>query len=174
MDNWLFTQLQKYYKTVKNLSVLDYGSGSGANSLMLARYGAEVFAFDKSPEKISNLQTAARQSGLTIQTQVCSALDFIPTQPYDIVLFTNVLHFIPKEDRPIALDIVVNSVKPNGLLVYCDLADDNPPEEETRTELYKKLKDIDEGYLYLNDKPHPGADYQHKHRVHYLLGKKII
>ncbi len=174
MEKWIYSQIIKYYKSLKNVSVLDCGCGCGNNSLMLAGYGARVSAFDKSEKKIDNLKLAAYKMGLNINAQTCTILDFIPDQLYEIVLFNNVLHFVPKEDRSVALDIVLKSVKPGGLLVYCDLADDSPPEEETKTKLYKKLEKIDEGFIYLDDKPHPGANYPHKHTIHYLVGKKVI
>ena len=172
MNDWIYLNISKYYSSIKDVSVLDCGCGFGTNSLMLARCGAKVSAFDKSPENINNLQEAARRSGLKVQTQVCSVLNFVPDQSFEIVLFNNVLHFIPEKDRQVALDIVIKSVKSNGLLVYSDLADDNPPAEATRAQLCESLYEIDEGFIYFDDSPHLGANYPHKHKVHYLVGRK--
>jgi 2-polyprenyl-3-methyl-5-hydroxy-6-metoxy-1,4-benzoquinol methylase len=77
--------------------VLDYGCGHGENACLLAACGAEVTAFDLSPQAIARARRRAEIHGLgdRIQFNVCRA-GATPYEPgsFDIVLGYKILHHL--------------------------------------------------------------------------------
>ena len=85
---------------VRGKTVLDYGCGDGANTLLLARRGARVKALDISPELITVAQhrLAANQVSGEVEFIVGSAHDVpLPDDSVDVVFGMAILHHLDLE-----------------------------------------------------------------------------
>ena len=82
--------------------VLDFGCGSGANTLSLARNFAHVYATDLTPERAQFTHLRAQQEQLSNVTVFCSGDAShvpLPDAVADIIILDGVLEWIP-EGRP--------------------------------------------------------------------------
>ncbi len=72
--------------SLKDLKVLEVGSGSGILSLYCAKQGAIVTACDISEKAINNTKSNQQLNGLTLQIVQSDLFSSIPAQTFDIVL----------------------------------------------------------------------------------------
>lgn len=102
--------------------VLDYGCGHGENSVLLAACGAEVTAFDFSPQSILMAKHRAELHGVAdrIRFEVCAAgqLTHAPAS-FDIVVGFGILHHL-HWILPEIYDEVRRVLKPDGLAYFIE------------------------------------------------------
>ena len=85
---------------VRGKTVLDYGCGDGANTLLLARQGAQVKALDISPEltNIARQRLAANRITGMVEFIIGSAHDVpLPDDSVDVVFGMAILHHLDLE-----------------------------------------------------------------------------
>lgn len=99
--------------------VLDYGCGSGENSVLVADHGAEVIGIDISPELISLAEKRMElHSPLKAEFRIGSAHD-LPIEPesIDIVFGMAILHHL---DLDLASNAVFQVLKPGGRAIFLE------------------------------------------------------
>jgi tellurite methyltransferase len=108
--------------------VLDLGSGDGRNSLFLAGKGFEVTAVDIVPAAIANLNRYAARAGLDkkLTGVVGDIASFAFEGPYDNIISTFTLHFLPAEAFAPVLDRIMQSTRVGGVNVIEDFTRDGP------------------------------------------------
>lgn len=150
--------------------VLECGCGVGYLSVRLAKAGAEVHAFDISPEAVQ--QTLARaeaeavSTSLSVQLAPLEAVDYPPNH-FDLVLGVGVLHHV---DLGIAKALTLRVLKPGGRAFFFEPLRGNPlitlwrrltPHLRTPTERPLSLDEV-------RDFGRPFARFSYE--VHYLTG----
>lgn len=101
---------------LKNISLLDVGSGGGLICEPMARLGATVTGVDASPENIGVAQTHATNVGLTIDYRATTAEALADTgAQYDVVLALEIIEHVA--DIALFYDALTALVKPGGLLI---------------------------------------------------------
>jgi ubiquinone/menaquinone biosynthesis C-methylase UbiE len=95
------------------------GCGFGTDAILLATLGAQVSAFDLSPDVLDIATTRARNSGVNIDfgSMPAEAMTY-PDGYFDGVFFNDILHHV---DIPEAIKEVRRVVKPGGLLIANEL-----------------------------------------------------
>ena len=83
----------KKYSTKKKMSILDFGSGSGANIYMLSKYG-EVDVYEKDHKTSNFLKKKFNRNGIKIIKKCFSK------KKYDLILAADVIEHI-KNDKKI-------------------------------------------------------------------------
>lgn len=180
---------------------LDLGVGEGRNALFLARKGFHVTGIDISPKSIEKFLDLAKESGLTVEGLVMDILDFEFTPAaYNLIVATNTLHFLRKEEVCEITSKIIRSIAPGGYVYIEDFTVNDPSYQNAK----KRLKQIEENtfcsrnrssYLYffshnelkemfkdfeikaykeeiITDPGH-GKSGPHKHGVALLFAKKI-
>lgn len=174
MEGFILYQISQYIYplTLDGFNILDCGCGEGNNALTLAKYGARLSVLDISSEKIKKVRDRFTEEKTFVECTIANIEDWTPDTQYDIVLFTNVLHFIP--DKRKALETILDALKPKGILIFTDLIDEEPTPTEIRNKILKNLVEdsISEGVFSIYDLPHEQMDYPHKHLIHYIIGTK--
>jgi SAM-dependent methyltransferase len=101
--------------------VLDFGCGMGsAAPLLLEHLGADsVLGVDVS----ANLLERARNTYSSERTQFALLSDYRPAGTIDVAFCNGVFHHIPVDQRPSAIDVVYQSLRPGGLFA---LWENNP------------------------------------------------
>lgn len=101
---------------LKNLAVLDVGSGGGLICEPLARLGATVTGIDASAKNIGVAQTHAVEVGLTIDYRATTAEALADTgTQYDVVLALEIIEHVA--DIALFYDALTALVKPGGLII---------------------------------------------------------
>jgi ubiquinone/menaquinone biosynthesis C-methylase UbiE len=105
-------------------AVLDFGCGTGALALVLARRvgpTGKVAGIDASPEMIAYAQKKASKQGLTIDFRLepVEAMSF-PDQTFDRALSSLMYHHLPGDLKRLALESLARVLKPGGRLVIVD------------------------------------------------------
>lgn len=103
-------------KELRNKNVLVIGCGFGEDTFNLARAGANVSAFDLSPESIEIAEAVAQKEGLVINFGVMAAeeLSYDDNQ-FDIVLARDILHHVEIDKT---MNEIIRVSKPNGVLLF--------------------------------------------------------
>lgn len=93
-------------------AALDLACGLGANALLLASRGLEVFAWDSSRVAIDKLHALAQARGLTLQTEVRDVVQH-PPEPgrFNVIV---VSHFL---DRGLTPQLIA-ALRADGLVFY--------------------------------------------------------
>lgn len=101
---------------LKNLTLLDVGSGGGLICEPMARLGATVTGIDASGENIAVAQAHAAEVGLTIDYHATTAEALADTdQQYDVVLALEIIEHVA--DIALFYDALAALVKPGGLIL---------------------------------------------------------
>jgi predicted TPR repeat methyltransferase len=92
----VYQYLEKY---AQSGSILDLGCGSGstANELRYAAY-SQYTGVDISDAAVQKSIARSRQNGREEKNQYCQfdVSRYVPSQPYDVILFRDSLYYIPK------------------------------------------------------------------------------
>lgn len=80
---------------VKNKTILDYGCGTGIHSVILAKLGADVEAFDISAQAIRSAKFKARANKVKIKFK-CNAAPRLPysDNKFDLIVGNAILHHV--------------------------------------------------------------------------------
>jgi ubiquinone/menaquinone biosynthesis C-methylase UbiE len=107
----MYTRLLQ--ESVSGKRVLVVGCGVGDDAFYLARAGADVDAFDLSPDLLAVAETTARTERLAIRftTMTAESLDY-PDRSFDCVVARDILHHV---DIPQCLSEVLRVMKPGAL-----------------------------------------------------------
>ncbi len=109
---------------VKGTVLLDCGCGPGHTSVMLAKRGATVTAFDTAAGQLDTARRLAKANGVNI-TFLCQPFEELefPDESFDVVFGTFVLHHVdlPKASRQLA-----RVLKPGGKAVFIENSALNP------------------------------------------------
>jgi SAM-dependent methyltransferase len=105
-------------------TVLDVGCGTGAVTMpakLRSRPQGQVIGIDPAPEMIAEARRKADRAGLAIDYRVAAteALPF-PDATFDVVLSSLMMHHLPEDLKPRALDEIRRVLKPNGHLLVVD------------------------------------------------------
>lgn len=100
------------------LRVLEPGCGTGGVTRLLLARGAEVVAVDGSAQMLA--RAARRAPGARFEQQQLETLD--AAGEFDLVLYSFVLHELPRELRRRALRAAVRSLAPGGRIAVLDHA----------------------------------------------------
>lgn len=109
---------------LKGLSVLDFGCGNGMASVVLARRGARVSAFDLSPGYLAETRRRACANGLAIDCVLADGhrLPFAD-ESFDRIWGNAVLHHLELDQAGRELNRVL---RPGGVAVFCEPWGENP------------------------------------------------
>jgi len=103
---------------VKGKVVLDYGCGSGENSVILSALGADVIGIDISPDLVEVAEKRMRTNGLRWDVRAASAYATgAPDASFDAVFGVAILHHLDIED---SAREVHRMLKPGGIAVFCE------------------------------------------------------
>ena len=104
--------------------VLEYGCGLGETSVLLARSGADVFAFDISPTSVALTGKRARAEGVEVDAMVAAG-ETLPyaTEFFDVVFGIAVLHHL---DPGVAAPELRRVLKSGGKAVFAEPLGTNP------------------------------------------------
>jgi len=122
---------------LRNKNVLVVGCGFGDDALRVARLGANVCAFDLSPESLGIAKALAVREGLNIDFREMPAEKLqYPDSHFDIILARDIFHHV---DIPPAMDEVVRVAKPGALLVVNEIYSHSVTDKIRRSALVEKL-----------------------------------
>jgi SAM-dependent methyltransferase len=109
---------------VNGLSVLDYGCGHGMASVVLARLGARVTAFDLSPRYLNEARRRGGANGVTIDWMQADG-DRLPfaDEAFDRVWGNAILQHLNL--RPASRELR-RVLRPGGIAVFCEPWGGNP------------------------------------------------
>jgi len=122
---------------LKNKNILVVGCGFGEDALNLARLGANVSAFDLSPDSLEIAKGLAAREGLNIDFRQMPAEKLqYPDSQFDYVLARDILHHV---DIPPAIDEVVRVSKPGALFVVNEIYSHSFTDKIRRSALVEKI-----------------------------------
>ncbi|MEL7547749.1 MAG: class I SAM-dependent methyltransferase [Pseudomonadota bacterium] len=100
-----------------DMTVLEFGCGTGSTAIAHAGHVAHIDATDFSPEMIAIANQRAKETSTqNVNFQVSGVEEFeAAPESYDMVLMLNLLHLVP--DRDAALQKAYRLLKPGGHLV---------------------------------------------------------
>jgi 2-polyprenyl-3-methyl-5-hydroxy-6-metoxy-1,4-benzoquinol methylase len=122
---------------LKGRQVLVVGCGFGDDALRLAKLGAEVSAFDLSPEALDIARALAAREGLTI------TFDRMPAERmrydsnrFDCIVCRDILHHV---DIPATMQEIERVAKPGALLVVNEIYSHSITERVRRSGLVERV-----------------------------------
>ena len=99
-------------------TALDLGCGEGRHTILLARMGYDVTAFDLEPLALEKARAAVRKSGLTARYQAGDALHpGFDDGAFDLVLDYGCFHHVVTRDWPRYRRQIARILKPGGHLL---------------------------------------------------------
>lgn len=140
IKNIILNILEKRNMQIKNLNILEFGSGHGNISLSLAYHVNNVIGIDISPKMIeySNnikkrfhyLDSNMKKKNNVIFTNKLSNIYF-PTE-INVIIAVNSLHFVPVNKIEETIQIFLSKISKDGLIIII---------EPTNKSKFAKLKD---------------------------------
>lgn len=121
MDYWKIRYLERFtsnFKSIKNKTVIEVGTGGGYMAIGLAKLGVKVIACDITVKNLISLRESARILGLEKNLSfVCCSADQLPfkNNTCDYYVLNSVLEHIPREER--AIDEIRRVLKKGGGLM---------------------------------------------------------
>lgn len=104
---------------VQGKQVLVMGCGFGEDALRLAKFGAQVSAFDLSPDSLRIARALAEREGLSIDFEEMPAEQLrYPDASFDFILCRDILHHV---DIPEAMREIVRVAKPGAQVVINEI-----------------------------------------------------
>ncbi len=129
-------RLLKMLGAGRGRQALDLGCGEGRHTILLARTGYEVTAFDLEPLAIEKAKAALRRSGLKAAYKAGDALDpGFDDGAFDLVLDYGCFHHVVTRDWPRYRRQIARILKPGGhllLSVFSTKFRHHPKERRTR------------------------------------------
>jgi 2-polyprenyl-3-methyl-5-hydroxy-6-metoxy-1,4-benzoquinol methylase len=129
---WRVAEIAKQNFRSADQKLLDFGCGTGMNSLVFAKIGYEVFGFDLSPRNISIAESLAQKYGLAerahFSVNTAESLDY-EDEFFDVVVGVDILHHINISQ---ALTECSRVLKPGGLAIF---------HEPTRAPVFDTLRE---------------------------------
>lgn len=134
-------EVMRLMPPIKHLRVLDIGCGEGKDAVFFARNGYEVTAFDVASTGLDKAQRLADASGVQVNFFRADLFDFRPTENYDIIFSSGVLHYIPENLRAEILGAYQAHTNPGGIHALNVFVSKPfipiPPDEETPATLWR-------------------------------------
>lgn len=118
-------ELRKYIKLLNGKEVLDLGVGKGYNSVLLSNFGFNVTGVDISNESLKYIEENFDCSNLTLINKDVRIFE-IEKNKYDLILSSNVLHFMPKEDFLKIIKKIKENLKEDGLIYISVFSKEDP------------------------------------------------
>lgn len=97
-------EIMKLKPPVSPFRVLDIGCGEGKDAVFLARNGYRVTAFDGAEKGIEKAKLLAEKNHVRVDFFKADIHDFVPTQEFDIIFSSGVLHYLNASERESFLD----------------------------------------------------------------------
>jgi ubiquinone/menaquinone biosynthesis C-methylase UbiE len=141
---------------LRDKRVLVVGCGYGEDALRLAKLGAQVYAFDLSPESLSLAIRLARREGLNISflelpaESLTYASDF-----FDCIVARDILHHV---DIPLAMREIRRVAKSGAILVVNEVYSHSFADRIRHSPLAKLLYPVMKGFIYGTDSPYITED----------------
>lgn len=157
--------LQDYAKS----RALDYGAGTGRNSIYLANLGIDVLAVDQDIEELEKLAI----NNTMIHPIKADLRDWKIQDKFDLVVATNVLQFFDNDTATRCLKDITNCLNSSGVLCLTYILDKKislPLGFESV--LASKFEVINSGTKVIQDPGHPDFPEPHQHKIFYFLGLK--
>lgn len=123
LDN-LYAYALRLLGDLKGKALLDCGCGPGHTSVMLAKRGADVTAFDTAVDQLATAEGLARANGVSV-TFLCQPFEnlTLPAEGFDLLFGAFVLHHV---DLPKACEQIRRVLKPGGRAVFIENSALNP------------------------------------------------
>lgn len=104
-------------------AVLDLGCGTGAGLVLLALAlpDAQLVACDPVPSMVATARARCEARGVKAQFVVGGLTDVAQDSPFDVIVCTLVLHFVPVDERVPLLSAIRARLRPGGSLVISAL-----------------------------------------------------
>ena len=119
-DNIINTfKLLNKEKPLKNIKILDIGSGGGLLSEPMSRLGAEVIGIDASAKNIEVAKLHAKKNDLNIKYYCASPETFETKTKFDVILNMEIVEHV--EDVDFFLKSCAKLLKKNGLMFVATL-----------------------------------------------------
>lgn len=135
--------------------VLVPGSGFGDDAIRLAMLGAQVSAFDLSPESVDVARARAAQAGypqIDFRVMPSEAMAAYDPHSFDMVVLVDILHHV---DIASTIDEIVRVVKPGGLIIGDELYTHSALQAIRESTLVSKLVyPLMERWIYNGMKPY--------------------
>ena len=116
--NRLCYDILKLKPPVQPLRVLDMGCGEGKDAVFLARNGYLVSAFELAESGLEKARQLASLCHTSIDFFKADITNYHPTQFFDIIFCSGVLHYLPKADREAFFDRLKHFTLPHGIHVF--------------------------------------------------------
>ena len=154
---------------LKGKRVLVPGSGAGPDAYRLSLLGADVYAFDISPEMTALAKERLNALGARVNFAVYSLeKTAYPDHFFDVVFFADILHHV---DIPAAMTEVERIAKPGALLVGMELYTHDALQKIRESRLVKDfLYERMRRFIYRTDKPYITAD---EHKINQLEFQQV-
>ncbi len=123
------------------LSALDLGCGAGHASYALAQGGAQVTAYDLSPQMLAVVDSEARARGLTLLTVQEGPAEQLPFEDASFDLVVSRLSAHHWHHVPNALNEIARVLRPGGTLIMIDVISPEPPLLDTFLQTVEVLRD---------------------------------
>lgn len=122
---------------LKGKSVLVVGCGFGADALRLAKLGANVYAFDLSPDSLSIAKSLAKRHDLDISFAEMPAETLqYNSDFFDLIIARDILHHV---DIPQAMSEIVRVSKPEAIFIVNEIYSHSITDRFRHSALVEKL-----------------------------------
>ncbi len=114
---------------IQSGKALDFGCGSGRNSLYLQQQGFDVVAFDKNATAVAQFQEIIEQEKLpNVDVSVADAHQVSLSDEYDLIVSTVVLMFLNAENIPDIIHNMQSATKTGGYnVIVCAIDSEDYP-----------------------------------------------
>lgn len=154
-----YWQMFAYLQTLNlnGMTVLVVGCGFGDDALRISKLGANVSAFDLSPDSLEIAKAIALRERLAIDFQEMPAEKLIyPDSAFDIIIARDILHHV---DIPLAMKEIARVAKPGALIVINEIYSHSITDRVRRSRLVEKfIYPSMQKFIYGTSKPYITQD----------------